>query len=241
MKIKRIVCGIEQRILKFLYGKRSNDIFVLMFHEVVDNNEEFFTENHVSLEKFKYFIERLKVSDVNFCSINDFLSLTGKRIIITFDDIFKSVYRNAIPVLEKFNIPFTIFVSENLVDTYGYISSEELIKLKNNPLCTIGFHTKSHKLMSKLSKKEILDEIDASSFENKYDIKCDYFAYPYGSTYACTHKVRKILSKSTYKMSFGTVCSSTNSMFCGKKYFFVPRINIVDSSIINTLKKIYNK
>jgi len=41
--------------------------------------------------------------------------LPDKVIAITFDDGYKSVYSNALPVMKKHGFPFTVFINTDLV------------------------------------------------------------------------------------------------------------------------------
>lgn len=42
---------------------------------------------------------------------------TGRKLInITFDDGFSDIYTNAYPILKRYNIPFTIYVSTDMPD-----------------------------------------------------------------------------------------------------------------------------
>ncbi|WP_196221186.1 polysaccharide deacetylase family protein [Sansalvadorimonas verongulae] len=42
--------------------------------------------------------------------------LPDKTVAITFDDAYVSIYKNALPVMEAYNFPFTIFINTQAVD-----------------------------------------------------------------------------------------------------------------------------
>ena len=69
--------------------------------------------------------------------------LPDKVIAITFDDGYKSVYTNALPVMQKYHFPFTVFISTRLVGGSGFMSWNELREVAQQGN-TIANHTASH-------------------------------------------------------------------------------------------------
>lgn len=63
---------------------------------------------------------------------------------MTFDDGLESVYRDALPILKKYSIPFCIFVITEKIGQSGYLSEVQLKELDQCHLCTLGAHTLSH-------------------------------------------------------------------------------------------------
>lgn len=78
--------------------------------------------SHISVDskKFEEHIEYLKKSGHTFISFKDISRIKSDNIkkptIIYFDDGFKDVLENALPILEKNNIPATIFVVTGILD-----------------------------------------------------------------------------------------------------------------------------
>ena len=235
--VKRLYFGFIQRIKRIFYSFRKNDIYVLMFHDVYDGENNNPAIN-VNKNNFIDFINALRRRNVKFIGIDDiFLNSEEEKVIITFDDVYEGVVLNAIPLLNELHIPFTLFIAPCFIDKEGYIKSSQIKELKNNPLCTIGFHTNNHKLMRNLSKTEANNEIDCNEFERKYGVHCEYFAYPYGSVYACAKRNIDLLAKSNYKMAFSTINSAVSENFIKRNRVYIPRINVCD----NTWESILNK
>ena len=120
----------------------------------------------------------------------------GKRYAaITFDDGFKSVLDNAVPVLQDRHIPFSIFMLSNRFNYYPdwikekdhpdrleIIMSVDQLNSINTPLLNIGSHGMTHSDLTVLTredaKKELLESKNQlESFTNR-DIKL--FAFPDG-------------------------------------------------------------
>lgn len=64
---------------------------------------------------------------------------------------------------------------------------DELRAFSDEPLVTIGAHTKSHRALAKLPEDEARDEMAASiaRIEDELARPCHHFSYPYGSEDAC--------------------------------------------------------
>ena len=125
----------------------SKAAVVLQYHHVDDNTPyatsispsifiqhmQYLADNNFRVLPLPQLIELLKNGE----------SLNDKNIAITFDDGYKSVYRSALPVLQKHGFPFTIFINPSLVDGNLFMSWDELREsTKHGGI--IANHTVSH-------------------------------------------------------------------------------------------------
>lgn len=215
MMIEKIFWIIYQRIFVFLHKKNTNKK-VLMIHKVDEDNNEYC----ISKENFEELIvanlDRFQNVDDFFCGNNKF------GILLTFDDVFYTVYSNALPILEKYNVPYVIFINHSLINTQGYISTENIYEMINSSNCSVGSHGIKHDYKRKKNiidfRKELL--LSKKEIEIITRKKCDLFAFPYGSFYACGIVKFKEATK-IFKYVFTTI-----SMDYSSKYEFIPRYNI---------------
>lgn len=114
----------------------------------------------------------------------------GKRYsVVTFDDAFESVFRNALPELDKRRIPATVFVIAGVMGrTTGWegypertMSLDEIKSLRSD-LVTIGSHTLTHSPLRSLTEPEVKAEISESRkrLEELLHRKITLFSFPYG-------------------------------------------------------------
>lgn len=113
-----------------------------------------------------------------------------KCIAITLDDGYGDNYEVAYPIFKKYHIPFCIYVSTGYIDrdfevldTHPHMLTTEQLKiLAQEPLCTIGAHTVSHQVMTKLSLAEQKKEIEVSmeTLRSIVGKKIQHFATPFG-------------------------------------------------------------
>ena len=83
-------------------------------------------------------------------------------VAITFDDGYRDNLTVALPLLEKYSLPMTLFVVAGFVDSDGYLSEEELREIARHPLITIGSHGLWHPNFSLLATDEARLELKES-------------------------------------------------------------------------------
>jgi peptidoglycan/xylan/chitin deacetylase (PgdA/CDA1 family) len=127
-KIKKIIilfCYYSG--LNWIFGKFScHKIFLVGYHSVCDekNKKEFSQELYQNVSNdvkdFEKQILFLKNNGHSFIHFADLEKPETKKLIkptvIFFDDGFKDVLVNASPILKKYNIPATIFITTGLVE-----------------------------------------------------------------------------------------------------------------------------
>ena len=160
---------------------------LIMYHRFGDSR---YPSTNIKKEQFLKHINELLKPEYNVVSIqkallaiNDIALIKDKSVVITIDDAYSSVYNYAWPIFKKHNLPFTLFISTDVIDnkTPGYMSWEEIRTLRDHGV-TIGSQTKSHHHMFKLSKEEIIEELTISNkrFIDEIGSRPKIFAYPYG-------------------------------------------------------------
>ena len=166
---------------------KVNYASVIMYHRFGDSR---YPSTNIKKEQFLKHINELLKPEYNVISIqkallaiNDIELIKDKSVVITIDDAYSSVYNYAWPIFKKHNLPFTLFISTDVIDnkTPGYMSWEEIRTLRDNGV-TIGSQTKSHHHMFKLSKEKIIEELKISNkrFIDEIGSRPKIFAYPYG-------------------------------------------------------------
>jgi hypothetical protein len=137
-KSKYINSEIVTRIVGGTYGLMSSlflhsKLTIFVYHDVTTQPSEFSqTYNlNVSPEIFDRQIRFIK-KNFNVINIDDLLdsNIPNKAALITFDDGFKSVFYNAIPIMTKYNVPCLILL--NMEPVQGKIFWSGLITY----LCT---------------------------------------------------------------------------------------------------------
>jgi peptidoglycan/xylan/chitin deacetylase (PgdA/CDA1 family) len=203
---------------------------ILCYHAVDYSGWEFSVTPEVFEKQMKFLSENLQVVPLN----NMLKNYNNNTIAITFDDGYKSVVTNALPIMEKFNISATIFVLGDFENNYGQLrntlpllTSKEIIDLKNKKF-EIGFHTKTHRNLTKIDYVDLRNETFKGKMllEQKIQHKLKYFAYPEG---AYNNDVKKAVAKSGFTFAFTVnagILKQGNDKFTLQRYCIGPDSDI---------------
>lgn len=171
---------------------------VLMYHSVGQGDDQFFGD--ISVDRFRRDLQYLG-TEFEFVDLPAVLNVDSddRKAAITFDDGYENFYTNALPILRKFDAPVTVFVNPVLLGTdnsdllarrHGISSSEQVMliseqvhKLVDDDLVTIGNHTKTHANLESESESQIRQEVVEAKnrLEETFGTTIDRFSYPYGS------------------------------------------------------------
>ena len=108
-------------------------------------------------------------------------------VVITFDDGTVDFIDNAVPVLERFQLPATLYAATDFIDRsvpfWGDgppLTWVALAEATASGLVHVGSHTHTHRLLDKLSPGEIAAELDRSIdlIGEHIGRHPDHFAYP---------------------------------------------------------------
>lgn len=117
-----------------------------------------------------------------------------RSVVLTFDDGYRSVYQQALPVLSRYGFHATVFLVTAHVDGRNDWESPPP-RFGSQPLLTwdevaalaaaaveIGSHTRAHSDLRRLSPRHIEEELRGSRRDIEQRVACavDSFAYPYG-------------------------------------------------------------
>jgi peptidoglycan/xylan/chitin deacetylase (PgdA/CDA1 family) len=121
-------------------------------------------------------------------------------IAVTFDDGYKDNLYNAAPVLLKYNIPFTVFISPALIESGSdiYLTRSEVYRLASMPQVTIGSHGMNHIPLTECDDAALKKELVSSKLylEDLIGYEITTIAYPYG---AANRKVRDAAEQAGYR------------------------------------------
>ncbi|MGR6001754.1 polysaccharide deacetylase family protein [Bacillus cereus] len=190
------------------------------------------------------FLEKKKFQFITPKDLDDYLNdqkqMPHKCALITFDDVDRSVYNYAYPILKQKNIPFTIFIITGAIGQSNFngltmINWSQIKEMNRSNLVTIGTHTHQLHYIENDEKPPFLKSNNIATFveDSKksreafyshlgYEPK--YFAYPYGYGLPQTDK---ILLSQKYDLLFTLAPGIVNK---DTPAFFVNRVLVDDIS-----------
>lgn len=227
--LKRIYYIILQRLYVLKNTNKPKQGRAYMFHEVSDSNNAY----SITRENFKEFLLWL-IANRRIVNVETLIKeKQSSNVIITFDDAFDSVYKNAYPLLKELDIPFIIFECPEFLNKEGFLTEEMIKEMLSDSKCILGSHSLRHELHRFINNNEIEYYLKESKkqLEGVFDRKIKCFAFPYGSMYACSKEnIEK--AKSIYDYVFMTYPLNYNEEYKN----IIPRINMNDKTYKGEMK-----
>jgi peptidoglycan/xylan/chitin deacetylase (PgdA/CDA1 family) len=111
------------------------------------------------------------------------MSYSSKSAVLTFDDGYEDFYTDVLPLLKEYQIKATVYIVYNFIGQKGFLNEKEIKEIIDSKLVEIGSHTLDHLYLKKLSQSVITEQVVDSKkmLEDKFNIKVETFAYPYGA------------------------------------------------------------
>lgn len=210
---------------------KFEEILVLTYHSISKNSWDYSIDPEIFEKQIKFLAENYSVVPLE--RIVDYaknkINLPSKTVAITFDDGFKDFYSTAFPILKKYNMPVTVFITSALdndpkrLGIYAEIMNwEDVVELSKQGV-VFGSHGVHHLdfrfLTSDDEKAEIINS--KMEIEKKIGRPVRYFAFPYGRM---KKGQNEILKSSGYEAGF----SIKQKLICvGDDIYFIKR-SIVD-------------
>jgi peptidoglycan/xylan/chitin deacetylase (PgdA/CDA1 family) len=161
----------------------------------------------------------------------------ARSFVLTFDDGYQSVYTEAFPILERYGMTATVFPNlgtrrrgaptSRLPDWEGrtMLSWNEIREMQLAGI-TIGAHTVTHRVLTRLSPDEVTAEVldGKAVLEDALNATVDCFAYPFGRY---DETSRNIVSE-----HFACACSDTLGLLGSRSPLFA--LERVDAYYLRT-------
>jgi len=239
--VKEIYYQIRYDLLRnyWLWKSKNSrlDGVVLMYHHVTDEYVDIDQSCRCTVCEFRKSIDDLQAQGYKFIPIDDLCGKLNnadpnKFALMTFDDVPENFYYNAYPILKEKNIPFTLFITSQFIDSVGFLKASQIEELNGDILCTIGAHTLTHPMLRRVENS--YEEIRKSK-ENLEQIlhkSISYFAYPYGRQSSVSHRIMKEAKQAGFYCAFGTIQAPLSDI-SRKSIFYLPRMVYKGGNIKN--------
>lgn len=199
-------------VAAFVMLPPAGTIPVLMYH-FIDTPERAAKEGIVVSQKsFAFQMAFLRFFKYRVISLDELSEIKrglrrpeARSVAITFDDGNYTILDNAYPVLKRYAYPVAVFVvSESVKGTlHGSMSAEQVRQLAREDWITIGSHSKTHPLLSRMDDAAAAGEIEDSKkyLEELLGKPVYYLSYPSGDY---DLRVAGIVKQAGYRLAFTT-------------------------------------
>lgn len=174
-------------------GEAEPSVSILMYHHVSESTPR---STSVTPDELRAHLEYLQENDFSVISLPDALAgirgekkLPDKAVVLTFDDAYENIFLQGRPILNEFNMPWTLFVTTDPIGQRSYMSWDQIRQLHDEGVI-IANHTTDHDHMPRRidgesdqqriarARQNILDA--EAAIENEVGVSHKLFAFPYG-------------------------------------------------------------
>ena len=139
--------------------------------------------------------------------------LPENPVLITFDDGYEDNYKNAYPILKKYDFKATIFVITSFLGKdKNYMTWDQARELDANGI-SIESHTVDHKSMTDLTDEQLRMELVESKKKAEKELghPVEYMAYPTGTyNLHIAEMVKEAGYKAAFTIKYGNVDKASN-------------------------------
>jgi peptidoglycan/xylan/chitin deacetylase (PgdA/CDA1 family) len=202
------------------------DINCFAYHRFGDDR---FPSTNIDLETFRAQLELLKGNGYTVLTLGRALHqlwsdapLPEKVAVLTVDDGYETFLTNAMPLLRTYGYPATLFVNTANVGDTGYLTWEELQRLRGEGI-EIGSHSAAHPHFLDYPREQrrtmFRRDLRAAQEEFEEHLGCspDLYSYPYGEY---TPGMQGILREMGMKAA---VAQKSGVIHAGSDRFVLPR------------------
>ena len=240
------------RLCWSIQGKDAPRVY--MFHSIVNTKEQVYSQFAITKTSFEQFIvhlvkqgEKPMDAELLYKAIEQ-PNNYNHHYCITFDDIYDTVYTNAYPVLKKHNIPFVVFVTDELVGTVDpwskmpMITEEHLRELLEDPLCILASHGTEHKMFRSYTHAEAITALTDSMriLSDKYQRQIELFAFPFGRRVEVSDDAIRCVKEAGYQYGFSALDGSLKQSWLSGRYF-LPRVLVGEEYVNSILRRRINE
>jgi peptidoglycan/xylan/chitin deacetylase (PgdA/CDA1 family) len=252
-----------------IFQDTATVIPILGFHGVINNQNSVSQleqgRMHYPQKDLEKFLEYLLANDYWFLTSQDLYEILlnqnyrnsdfivkKKPIMISFDDGYRTVYTNLLPILKRLEkkydkkVKVVLFINPAALSKKGSVNStnlscQELREGLQQGFYDIQSHGLNHKNLTRLSNKNLIKELLESQNELRkctHDLDpqqkvASHFAYPYG---AYNQRVKKYVSK--YYLSGYLYNNKILNRNFLKNQYEIPRLTVNrQESVKNLIEK----
>lgn len=196
----------------------ANSCVVLMYHHFSNSTPK---STSISPKLFEQHLQYFQDNDFKVLKLETMLEhldkgLPNKCVVLTADDAYKSIAENAYPLLKKYQMPLSVFVSTDAVDKkYKAMMTWQQMRDIQGEIMQFYNHTKTHKHLLELDKTQVKTQITyvQNRLKQELGVKAKILAYPYGEASLQILKQVEGLGYVVFGQQSGVVSSSSDLQY----------------------------
>jgi peptidoglycan/xylan/chitin deacetylase (PgdA/CDA1 family) len=187
---------------------------ILCYHGISDRPVSTFAVSTLDFARQMQFLaERFTVISVDQLVglLRQGRSIPPRAVAVTIDDGYRDAYTNAYPILTRFAIPATIFLSVEFIGSSSservtgkslqtdFLSWDQVREMSQNGIA-FGSHTLTHVSLTKLTRQDVQYQLEVSKtrLETEIGKPVTGFAYPYGKFGDLSPEIEQLVAAAGY-------------------------------------------
>lgn len=159
-------------------------------------------------------LEHLRSIGRKFVGLASAAEAKRSTVALTFDDGYRSVVEEGLPVLERQNVKATLFVVAGEVGGFNrwdvahgsdplQLVDESLVRVWLKAGHSIGSHSFNHRNLGKLPRRDLAGQVARSKslLEDMFGCAVEDFAYPHGRY---SDEAREVVEEAGYRRGWST-------------------------------------
>lgn len=144
-----------------VWGRKRKNVSVLMYHSVEKSPWKYSVSPSLFERQMEYLAKNFSI--VLLTDVTSYVKggkeLSGKSVAITIDDGYADTYTTVFPVIKKFKIPVTVFLTTNLSESSKLgnlprITWPQVEEMGKSGLVTFEVHGHTHANLAEISGNE---------------------------------------------------------------------------------------
>lgn len=153
-----------------------------MYHLIMEEPFNDYSALFVRPEDFETQLDKLNEAGYSYMFASEYHNTNVPSVILTFDDGYEDNYTTMFPILKAHHAKATIFLISGLLNTDGYLTTEQVKEMAASGYVYFGSHTRSHLDLRNLSEDNVREQFESSisAIEAITGQKVTAMAYPGG-------------------------------------------------------------
>lgn len=162
----------------------NKKLLIIYYHEVVPDGQGY-SYQKIEIDKFENQMRFLRDKGYKTLFFSELdRELPDKALIVSFDDGFRTVYENAAPIMQKYNIKGNVYLPTSYIGNDDHFMNWKMVKeLTENKQFEMQAHTNTHVDIRTLNENSLRKEISESDkiFLDQLGYKPNTFCMPFGT------------------------------------------------------------
>lgn len=203
-------------LMLFSINAVASSCVVLLYHHFSNSTPKSTSISPELFEKHLLYLQKNNFKVLKLSSMLEQLktqTLPNKCVVLTADDAYNSIAKNAYPLLKKYDMPMAVFVATKGVDDkYNALMSWQVMRDIQGENIEFYNHTKTHYHLLDLDAEQVKNEINFAQLRlnKELKIKDKILAYPYGEASLAIFEQMQNLDFISFGQQSGVVSNNSD-------------------------------